>query len=110
MAGPQHQGGGQSSSFILPRPLLPHHGQSATRPVGPCFQCGEVGHLKASCPHLSKLYPFDVNHNDDYKLLFTTCTGPQGCMVDQQVEPAEAGPSAKAKVVDRLSNSWGVNF
>ena len=29
------------------------------RVPGPCFHCGEMGHLRAMCPKLVKTYPFD---------------------------------------------------
>ena len=53
---PQPQGPPQLAPFLLPRPSYGH--PSSARPVGPCWACGEVGHLKTSCPCLSKSYPF----------------------------------------------------
>ena len=50
------QGPAQPSTFLLPRPA---YGQSSSpRLVGPCWNCGEVGHLRSSCPRLNKPYPF----------------------------------------------------
>lgn len=37
-----------------------------SRPVGPCFSCYQMGHLKASCPKLAKpTYPFRVREYID---------------------------------------------
>ena len=52
----QPQGPPQPAPFLLPRPSYGH--PSTAQPVGPCWACGEVGHLKTSCPRLSKSYPF----------------------------------------------------
>lgn len=75
--------------------------------MGPCncWHCGGIGHFKVTCPQLNKSYPFAV-HNDN-KLLGTT--GPQRGTINQQVDPAEAGPSTKVKVVDGLPKILGVN-
>ena len=38
-------------------------GSSGQRPrvPGPCFNCTEMGHIRANCPKLSKPYPFDIS-------------------------------------------------
>ena len=46
----------QPAPFLLPKLSYGH--PSTAGPVGPCWACGEVGHLKTSCPRLSKSYPF----------------------------------------------------
>ena len=40
-------------------------GGSGQRPrvPGPCFNCTEMGHIRANCPKLSKTYPFDIHSN-----------------------------------------------
>ena len=36
------------------------------RPIGPCFRCGEMGHLQNSCPRMSSQYPqSSVLHVDE---------------------------------------------
>ena len=52
----QPQGPPQPAPFLLPRLSYGH--PSTARPVVPCWAYGEVGHLKTSCPRLSKSYPF----------------------------------------------------
>ena len=42
----------------------PTSAPSVTRPVGPCFACGEMGHLRSYCPKTAaaesrEWYPFD---------------------------------------------------
>ena len=37
----------------------PTYGQPRQRIPGPCFNCLEMGHLKATCPKLNKQYPFE---------------------------------------------------
>ena len=56
IAGTPAQGPAQPSTLLLPRPA---YGQSSSPwLVGPCWNCGEVGHLRSSCPRLNKPYPF----------------------------------------------------
>ena len=57
---PAPQTPGQPAHYLLPRPALYPPPAVPTRPVGPCFHCGEVGHLKLSCPRRNKSYPFDM--------------------------------------------------
>ena len=92
------QGPPQPPPFLLPRPA---YGQpSSARPVGPCWTCGEVGHLKTSCPRLSKPYPFmvvDTCHSRvDNKVLARASQSGQGkagqCsepLVDTKLKPTK---------------------
>jgi len=41
-------------------PLMQHQARPRGIP-GPCFQCGEMGHLRASCPKRQRPYPFNTN-------------------------------------------------
>ena len=52
----QPQGPPKPAPFLLPRPSYGH--PSTARPVGLCWACGEVGHLKTTYLRLSKSYPF----------------------------------------------------
>ena len=45
---------------------------AALRPLGPCFACGEMGHLRHQCPKTGKWYPLS---NTDAQL----------CSVDESV-------------------------
>ena len=53
------QGPGKPAHYLLPRPVLYPSPPAPTRPVGPCFHCGEVDHLKLSYPCRNKSYLFD---------------------------------------------------
>ena len=33
-----------------------------SRPLGPCFRCGEMGHLQSSCPKTTPQYPFHISN------------------------------------------------
>ena len=46
---------GPSRKVPMPQPT---YGQPRQRIPGPCFNCLEMGHLKATCPKLIKQYPF----------------------------------------------------
>ena len=61
ITGTPAQGPAQPSTFLLPRPA---YGQSlSSQLMGPCWSCDEVGHLRSSCPHLNKPYPFMNSHS-----------------------------------------------
>ena len=89
--GTQTHGLSQPAHYLLPRPLYQPQ-PASTRPVGPCFHCGEVGHLKSTCPRLSKSYPFDSSH----RIVNSDVLSPTGPQSDKVVHQSEA---AKVKVV-----------
>ena len=50
--------------------------RSGQRPhvPGPCFNCTEMGHIRANCPKLSKLYPFDISIGSDVMCDNVSCS------------------------------------
>ena len=90
--GTQTLGPSQPAHYLLPRPLYQPQ-PASTRPVGPCFYCGEVGHLKSICPRLSKSYPFDSSH----RIVNSDVLSPTGPQSDKVVHQSEV---AKVKVVN----------
>jgi hypothetical protein len=48
----------QAQSYVGQR------GQGSFRPIGPCFRCGEMGHLQNVCPKLAPPYPLIVDFVD----------------------------------------------
>ena len=90
--GTQTHGPSQPAHYLLPRPLYQPQ-PASTRPVGPCFYCGEVGHLKLTGPRLSKSYPFDSSH----RIVNSDVLSPTGPQSDKVVHQSEA---AKVKVVN----------
>ena len=41
-------------------PTQPRGASYQFRVLGPCFDCLEMGHLKANCPKLARLYPLSI--------------------------------------------------
>jgi len=70
-------------------------------PSGAYFYCSVVGHLKASCPQLSKWYVFDISHRDNSDVLFPA--GSLSGKVPQQDHPVEPSVDLKVKEVNTLS-------
>ena len=62
--------------------------------MGPCFHCGEVGHLEWNFPRLSKSYTFDSSH----RILNRDVLSPTGPQSDKVVHHPE---TAKVKIVNR---------
>ena len=100
-SGPQPQGPPQLAPFLLPRPSYGH--PSSAQPVGPCWACGEVGHLKTNCPRLSKSYPFmsiDKSHKGGpIKVSVYSC--PQDGKVIAGVYPSILGGATAELTVGR---------
>ena len=57
------RGGGRKGSFSSTRTtLVPSQaGGSKPRQSEPCFNCLEMGHLKANCPNIPRQYPLNNN-------------------------------------------------
>ena len=39
---------------------------------GPCFNCTEMGHIRANCPKLSKPYPFHVSSSNSVNVMWNS--------------------------------------
>ena len=101
-----HQSWGQN--FMYPQMLPPApnnypqpHFTPQPAPIrprgmpGPCFQCGEMGHLRASCPKLQRPYP--CNRNDYVWHADSACQGNSAVCVNIGVATVKGGGEGHAK-------------
>ena len=53
----------QTQQMFLPQQAPPRH-QGIYKPPGPCFNCFQMGHIKANCPRQTRpQYPLSSNNN-----------------------------------------------
>ena len=76
----QQQAGGDAGASSVRRP---HVGPPAQRSVGPCFACGEMGHLRSYCPKTQmqekKWYPYTQSQTSVPVLIQDVSTVPMDC-------------------------------
>ena len=103
--------GSQANSQVVRLP------PAAPRPLGPCFACGEMGHLRHQCPKTGKWYPLSntdaqlcsvdgsvgSDRDDNYEVL--NCEEPEDFNCQWEIE--EPGVAAPLVVKGRLKEKLG---
>lgn len=93
---PQAPAAGYRNRFYPGRPVMP-----PAQPIGPCHECGELGHLKRSCPRL-------FGQGSKYPLLnFAACSSVL-CDSGEKCENAEACSDKQPYTSEVLCEGGGV--
>ena len=95
--------GGQSSQIPMGGPPP----QMFTRPVGPCFSCGMMGHLKRHCPKLRvQQYPFycGIAKGGDMNVDNSVCAIHDRANIQSKICMGEESPQPTCSVNGRVPN------